>query len=1008
MRAVVGCLALFAVMAVSLPPAPAAAGSVAQVYYVPLPEDQIHVALTGIFPGPAACGASQGLGVGDAIVTYLSLTPVAEGTVITYDHWEDGYEADIARPSQASTEVWGDGDPANGSAPGFPDDRIGAGGVIVLHNEVPAAGRGAILDYDGGDKLAASLPIAVTRAAWGTGTGTQLAGALEMRELRQWGRLFRAPVGQDVPGTQMFQLTSLLVMASRNGTSVAIDANADGTPETFATLDEGQSYQVPRGVLAGASVAASAPVQAALITGDVCATYQSRWFSLEPEGHWGPSAWAPVGTGAGHPTAVYVFNPGHAPVAVVRETLAGRDAGVVVAPRSVRAFAVPEASGARFASAGGEPILAVGTVDAGGSAYEWSFSLIQESLLTPQALVGWGAGRDPLSDVKPDENGSPVWVTPVLPGGRRGNVLVCVDYNGDNVGDLGGAGCRYDRQLDLRTFESFRVYDPDGDQTGMILYVCDDSGARLAVAWGQDPSAASTPQPGLDLGTTVPPLPAMAALKEVELALDADGDGLPGAGDTLRYTIRVRNVSRRPVTNLVVSDELPLHTNYVDGSTTVDAGGGPVALPDAGLTPFPLDEGGASLGTLDVGGAVAVVFLAVIDDPLPADVRTVLNVAVARSDLDEIEAQVELPLAPWRPRPSLALAKTAVVETVGSAGTGTIGYWKNHPEAWPVEAITAGGRSYPRDEAIRLMSRPGGGDKTYDLFRQFVAATLNGFVGNDTSCITAVLAAADRWLAAHPPGSGVRADDAAWTGAGAALHATLDAYNNGLLCAPHRDAAGAGGLRRDVVFTVTVTNDGNVDLDGVAVQDAAMPACSALVGTLPAFGGSAITTCRAEGVVADLTNVALAVGTAPDGSRVSARAEVFVDLPDGAPTPTRGVRTLAFWRRYPERWPVLKVALGAGAITREGVLRTLAGCAPGDVSCALYGQLAAARLNLLAGAAASCITRPVAAADAWLAAHPPGGGTRASSVAWRTGGRRQYDLLRRYNEGGLCAPPASP
>ena len=88
------------------------------------------------------------------------------------------------------------------------------------------------------------------------------------------------------------------------------------------------------------------------------------------------------------------------------------------------------------------------------------------------------------------------------------------------------------------------------------------------------------------------------------------------------------------------------------------------------------------------------------------------------------------------------------------------------------------------------MATPGRGDKTYDLFRQFAAALLNTLAGNDESCIEADLAAADAWLAKHEPGSGVRSDAPAWREAGAELHAALDDYNNGLLCAPHRDAAG--------------------------------------------------------------------------------------------------------------------------------------------------------------------------------------------------------------------------
>ena len=93
-----------------------------------------------------------------------------------------------------------------------------------------------------------------------------------------------------------------------------------------------------------------------------------------------------------------------------------------------------------------------------------------------ESRKGWGAGRDPLSAVNPAENGSPVWVTPVLPSGRRGSVAVCVDLDGDNAGELtDAAGYHYDRRLALGTFASTRVFDGDGDQTGMILYVCDGS-----------------------------------------------------------------------------------------------------------------------------------------------------------------------------------------------------------------------------------------------------------------------------------------------------------------------------------------------------------------------------------------------------------------------------------------------------------------------------------------------------------------------------------------------------
>jgi hypothetical protein len=40
-------------------------------------------------------------------------------------------------------------------------------------------------------------------------------------------------------------------------------------------------------------------------------------------------------------------------------------------------------------------------------------------------------------------------------------------------------------------------------------------------------------------------------------------------------------------------------------------------------------------------------------------------------------------------------------------------------------------------------------------------------------------------MVAHPVGSNVAASSDAWA-AGEPLHLTMDNYNNGLLCAPHR------------------------------------------------------------------------------------------------------------------------------------------------------------------------------------------------------------------------------
>ncbi|MBC7237315.1 MAG: hypothetical protein H5T69_15850 [Chloroflexi bacterium] len=134
---------------------------------------------------------------------------------------------------------------------------------------------------------------------------------------------------------------------------------------------------------------------------------------------------------------------------------------------------------------------------------------------------------------------------------------------------------------------------------------------------------------------------------------------------------------------------------------------------------------------------------------------------------------------------------TIVVEVpcAEGPGVGTPGYWKNHPEAWPVNSIGIGGVSYSKEAAIAFMGKPNKGDVTYIMFRALVAAQLNVLMGNEDSCIAATIAAADAWMATYGPvGSRVKAGgkNSPWR-TGEPLYMQLDAYNNGLLCAPHRD-----------------------------------------------------------------------------------------------------------------------------------------------------------------------------------------------------------------------------
>jgi hypothetical protein len=118
-------------------------------------------------------------------------------------------------------------------------------------------------------------------------------------------------------------------------------------------------------------------------------------------------------------------------------------------------------------------------------------------------------------------------------------------------------------------------------------------------------------------------------------------------------------------------------------------------------------------------------------------------------------------------------------------GTGTPGYWINHPDAWPVNQIEIGGITYTKEAAIAMMKLPVAKDKRLTMFPALVCAKLNVLIGNDSTCVDTTIGSADIWWAMFN-GSPVAGNSEAWK-LGEPLYRTLDNYNNGLLCAPHRD-----------------------------------------------------------------------------------------------------------------------------------------------------------------------------------------------------------------------------
>ena len=127
-------------------------------------------------------------------------------------------------------------------------------------------------------------------------------------------------------------------------------------------------------------------------------------------------------------------------------------------------------------------------------------------------------------------------------------------------------------------------------------------------------------------------------------------------------------------------------------------------------------------------------------------------------------------------------------DLISAPGTGTPGYWKNHEEAWPAAGIQVGNTTYTWDTAAPIMGKVGG-DKTVTMFSALISAKLNAWAGNDFSCVAETIENANDWMELHPVGSKVTGSSVAWSGSenGDTMHQELDDYNNGKLCAPHRN-----------------------------------------------------------------------------------------------------------------------------------------------------------------------------------------------------------------------------
>ena len=109
----------------------------------------------------------------------------------------------------------------------------------------------------------------------------------------------------------------------------------------------------------------------------------------------------------------------------------------------------------------------------------------------------------------------------------------------------------------------------------------------------------------------------------------------------------------------------------------------------------------------------------------------------------------------------------------------TVGYWKNHPEAWPTNSLTLGNNVYNMAELLAILNEPANGNGLLILAHQLIAAKLNALLAAPPASIQTAIQNADNMIGnlVVPPTNG--STDSLPSAQVSALATQLDDFNNG-------------------------------------------------------------------------------------------------------------------------------------------------------------------------------------------------------------------------------------
>lgn len=554
-------------------------------YFVPF-DDRDLIAL---FRASNVCQGYQGrYPVGNMLTSGVSIVASWDGTVWYYDHWEDGYDPDPLRPDPSSTTTSG---------------TLNAGDYQPFLNDVDTSRVDWGLPpyyYDGRDRITiVGEEAAVIRYAYpslaDTIIGSMLAGAWEIEETANWDTAYVVPAGEEQGAQSDFAFTGGSVMALQDNTGVYLDGVLRGTlgrGQTLFVNGAGDGLGLG-GLDSGATFTATGPIMVDLY-GSLCdlsgvvggGPWSGNGYMLEPVAHWGSDYWSPVPSRFSckqAETDIFLYNGN--PVTITVRVDDGIPAPDLLLPPGISSSVqdllgrrLAENRGVHIYAPGGEPFWGVGSVDSGGTRFEWGFSLVHDP--ASQALLGWSPGNAtvPPSAYTPNPNGNVAWVTAIS------DTVVYVDLNGgvgpDQI-DCNGDGDALDVGVDgvcneptsnlgipLTRGQVLRVADPvDEDLSGARIYTRSYY-ENIVVSWGEDSCVSVQGLPYLDLGYTVLPLTSHS----LEITKTAEPSPVR-AGDVLTYSLAWSVLGFSPAPDLTISDTVPVSTTFITATRPVTVNG---------------------------------------------------------------------------------------------------------------------------------------------------------------------------------------------------------------------------------------------------------------------------------------------------------------------------------------------------------------------------------------------------------------------------------------------------